>query len=347
MRKIYLLTDYKNRFGLKEADTPYRSGFDKGLLGQIFFENGFEAIFRHLSAIDFRSKEYENELVLYTSQEDVNYLYKSYIEDVVFGLEKANSIVIPAYKYLRANNNKVFMEILRDQISLPGMKNLKAFHFGAYEDFLKHSDEFTNPNYVIKTAKGASGSGVFLSKSPEQLKDLIKKVSRSKNLFAELWEIGRVMRHKGYLKESKHRKKYVLQEFIPNLKNDWKIYIFGNRYYIFYRPVFKHREFKASGGGYDNYFYGLAANPPEGIFDFAEQIKNELNIPHASLDISYDGKEFYLMEFQCLYFGTAGVLRSNEYFTRSDGKWVAIENKLSQEKVYIDGLLDYLEKNKI
>jgi glutathione synthase/RimK-type ligase-like ATP-grasp enzyme len=347
MRKIFLLTDYKNRFGLKEADTPYRSGFDKELLGQLFATKGYQAIFRNFSSVDFRTKEFENELVLYTSSEDTDYIYKSYIEDVVFGLEKAKAIVIPSFNYLRANNNKVFMEILRDQMQFLPAKNLRAYHFGSKEDFIQNENKFTASRYVVKTAKGASGRGVFLSKTYNDLIKLIKKISRSKNLFSEGWEIGRSLKHKGYIKESRHRKKFILQDFVPDLKNDWKIYVFGSRFYIFYRPIFKHREFKASGGGYDNYFYGLAANPPEGIFDFAEKVYEELNVPHASLDISYDGKEFYLMEFQCIYFGTAGVLRSDEYFEKNNGKWFPIKKKFTQEQVYVDGLMTYIEKNQL
>lgn len=347
MRKIILLTDYKNKFGLKHDDVPYRSGFDKTLLASLFYDYGFETEFIHFSSVDFRSTVYDNEIILYTSSEDVDYIYKSYIEDVVYGLELAKANIIPSYIYLRANNNKVFMEILRDQFSISSVKNIQSKKYGSYEDFWIHNQDFVGKYFVIKTAKGASGSGVFLAKKLGELKQIIKKVSRSKNLFAELWEIGRGIKHNGYIKESKHRKKFIVQDFIPGLKNDWKIYVFGRRYYIFYRPVFKHREFKASGGGYDNYFYGKEANPPDGIFDFAASIFSELGVPHASLDVGFDGVNFYLLEFQCLYFGTAGILRSNEYFIKENSSWLAVPEKLTQEQVYVDAIVEFIENNKL
>ncbi|MHC1776980.1 MAG: hypothetical protein AB9834_16375 [Lentimicrobium sp.] len=345
MKKIFLLTDYKDRFGSKYNDLPYRSGFDKNLLAEHFKNHGFQAIYRSFTDVDFRSDEFSGEYVLYTSSEDDGYNYKSFIEDIVLGLELSGAKVIPAYKYLRANNNKVFMEILRDQFYNDDVKALKAKGFGTLEDYIQRNERFNDEKYVVKMSEGASGTGVFLADKNKDIYRVIKRASRTKNLISETWEEGRALKHKGYIKESKYRKKYIIQDFIQDLQNDWKIYIFGNKTYIFYRPIFKNRGIRASGGGYENYLYGLKSNPPLGIFDFSDAIFRELNVPHASLDIAHNGKDFFLLEFQCLYFGTAGITLSNEYFTKHNNMWIQIDNSpysSDQEKVYVESIVQYI-----
>ena len=68
--------------------------------------------------------------MLYTSSEDPDYFYKSYIEDIVYGLKNIGAKLIPPYKYLRTNNNKVLMEILRDQFKIPELNTQKSRYFG-------------------------------------------------------------------------------------------------------------------------------------------------------------------------------------------------------------------------
>lgn len=342
MKDIYLLTDYKNRFGSKHDDVPYRSGMDKKLLEKYFAAHGFKTHFTGFSAVNFKELKSKDQYVLYTSSEDVGYHYKSYIEDVVYGLTLQGARVIPSFKYLRANNNKVFMEILRDSANLPVLQNIKSHSFGTYEEFVKKSELFKGP-VVLKTAEGASSEGVSLTTGRNNLFKSVKKISRTEYFFSEMWDMARAFKHKGYKRESKYRKKFIVQDFIPGLKNDWKIYVFGEKYYIFYRPILKEGDFRASGGGYDNYVYGKEAPYPKGIFDFARKIFNYLEVPHVSLDIAYKGNDFYLLEFQALYFGTAGILYSNEYFVEREAEWISRENDPDIEKVYVESIVYYIQ----
>ncbi len=107
----------------------------------------------------------------------------------------------------------------------------------------------------------------------------------------------------------------------------------------------KGRGIKASGGGYDNYFYGIQAKAPDGIFDFAKSIFDALNVPHLSIDLAFDGSSFYLIEFQCLYFGTAGIPYSNEYFVKIDNGWAPVSRKYDVEKVYVDSIIRFIDLN--
>jgi glutathione synthase/RimK-type ligase-like ATP-grasp enzyme len=318
---------------------------DKDKLSKYFKENGYEAVFVPLPEVNFRKNEMIDIPVLYTSQEDPGYFYKNYIEDIVFGLELSGAKVIPQYKYLRANNNKVFMEILRDQMNLEGIKNIHSFYFGTLEEAMSKADEFKFP-VVVKGASGAMGKNVMLAKNKKELNSTLRRIAASRNLGEELREIVRSRKYNGYLKQSKFRNKFVIQNFIPELKNDWKVYVFGQQIYIFYRPIFRHRGFRASGGGYDNYFYGNDAKIPEGLFEYAFNISKYLNTPFVSLDIAQTKDEFFLLEFQLVYFGTAGILKkySKEYFIKKNNNWIEKSNSGDIEKVYVEGVITYLEQ---
>ena len=341
MKKIILLTDYKNRFGSKHFDNPYRSGMDKELLCKYFNEHSYEVEYKHLNVIDFINSDYKDSNILYTSSEDVGYKYKSYIEDIVLALELAGANVIPSYKFMRANNNKVFMELLRD-INF-GKTNLSAISFGSLKDLEMRKEKISFP-CVFKESEGASGTGVFLIKNMNKLVSKIKKIEKNRNYKEDLKDYGRAIRHKGYIKESICRTKFIVQDFIPNLQNDWKIYIFGEKLYIFKRPILKGRGIKASGGGYDNYFYGQEAEAPKGVFDYSQNIFEKLNVPHVSIDIAYDGSKFYLLEFQALYFGTAGIPYSKGFFQKKTNEWEFVEKKIDIEKVYADSIVWFLNK---
>lgn len=342
MKKIIALTDYKNRFGSKHFDFPYRSGMDKSLLTKHFNDLGYEIKFTQFSTLINQPSIPKDCIYIYTSSEDRGYYYKSFIEDVVFSLQTSGCKVVPEYKYLRANNNKVFMEILRKSTHNMDLLTIESQVFGTYEEADNVMEKFSFP-VIIKKAEGASGKGVYMAKDIEQSKKLIRKVANTKSLIYDFKEIGRTYKHKGYKKESKYRSKFIVQNMIPNLKNDWKIYYFMDKIYIFYRPILKHRKFKASGGGYDNYSYAAEAHIPEGIFSFIEKVIGYFNVPHASLDIAYDGSSFHLIEIQFIYFGTAGIPYSNGYFSKINNDWQFIKNKLSIEEVYAQSIVQFIK----
>ena len=339
---IIILTDYKGYFGSKWDAVPYRSGFNKLLLEKYFNVFNYKVKFVSISDISTVG-DVSGFNVLYTSSEDIGYRYKSYIEDIVYALELKGAKMIPDYKHFRANNNKVFMELLRDVDGIS--TNLKSKVFGSISDLEMHIDQVFFP-CVFKTAEGSSGNGVALVKTKEELYKQVKESSSGqRNYKQDIRDHLRALKHKGYIKESIYREKFIVQEFIPNLKNDWKIYVFGDKLYTFKRPIQKGRGIKASGGGYDNYLYGLDAEAPEGMFDLALEVFNKLHVAHLSIDIAYDGEQLYIIEFQSLYFGTAGIPYSKGYFSKKEGNWKFIEEKLEIEKVYADSIVQFLKKN--
>lgn len=340
MDKIIILTDYKKKFGSKHFDSPYRSGMDKKKLTHYFKDSGYLIEFKYFNEIHLEDPAYKNSAVLYTSSEDIEYRYKSYIEDIIFALELNGAKTVPEYKHLRANNNKVFMELMREITGIT--PHLKSKVFGSIKDLKMRISDITFP-CVFKAAEGASGTGVALVKNEQELYAQVKQHSKKRNYFQDFKDYARAIKHKGYIKESIYRDKFIVQDFISNLTNDWKVYIFGDKLYTFMRPIQKGRGIKASGGGYDNYVYGLEAEAPKGMFDIALDIFKKLNVPHVSLDFAYDGKQFSVLEFQSLYFGTAGIPYSKGYFTKKDAEWKFIEEDLEIEKVYADSIIQYLK----
>ena len=153
----------------------------------------------------------------------------------------------------------------------------------------------------------------------------------------------REFKHKNYIPVSRYRNKFVTQNFIPNLTNDWKILIYLDKYYIFERPV-RANDFRASGSGKEQYLFGDKANIPDGIFDYAKSIYDKLDAPMLSIDIAYANKQFYTLEFQFTGFGTAGQQLSENYFSLQNSNWKSIYEKLELEQVFVNSIIGFLNK---
>jgi len=343
MKKIYLLTNYRGAFGNKYKAAFYASGMDKIMLTDNFKKEGFKTVFLSPSEIDFRDNKLKNSTILYTTTEDNKEYYKLFIEDIVLGLECVGAKVIPGYIHLKSHHNKVFMEILRDIQGFEALNNIETQKFGTLEEFKKHFEK-TEKNVVVKKASGASSMGVFLAKGHKDLLKKVKKASKTYHPLMDIKEELRKLKHKNYIPVSRHRNKFIVQNFIPNLTNDWKVLIYLDKYYIFERPV-RANDFRASGSGKNRYLYGEKANIPEGIFDYAKSIYDKFNIPMLSLDIAFANNQFYTLEFQFTGFGTVGQQLSDNYYSLENGEWKPIYEKIDLEKVYVDSVVGFLNKN--
>lgn len=341
MNKIILLTDYKGNYGSKWDAYPYRSGFNKKELEKCFARINYSAEYIKLS--DIISSEIDNNIpMLYTSSEDIGYFYKSYIEDIILMLEQKGANIIPPYIYLRANNNKVFMELLRNITGHKWNDNLNSWTFGTYEEMMCKINEIKFP-IVIKTAYGSSSKGVYLADNKEKLKKTVKNISRTRNIYQDIKDKLRAYKHKNYADESYYRKKFILQPFIPGLDSDWKILIWGDKYFVLNRHVRK-GDFRASGS-HNNYKAGSSVKLPDGLLEFANRIFESLNVPHLSIDICYDGVNYNLLEFQAVYFGTSAINMSDVYFIKKNGRWISENKRETVEKIYVESIEHYINNN--
>lgn len=338
--KILLLTDYKNHFGSKYDSVPYRSGLDKEKLSHFLKNHGYECEFANISrlpSIDTLKKC----VVLYTSMEDRGHYYKSYIEDVVLYLERNGIRIIPGYDLLRAHDNKVYMELLRKRLGHLWSDRLDARVFGSFEELKTNLDQVKFP-IVIKKYHGALSRGVFLAKNQRELSKIAKKISKIRFSKENIKDYLRPIRHRSYTRESIYRNKFIIQQFLPNLANDWKILIYGQRLFILTRHT-RANDFRASGS-HCNYLAGSKSKLPEGILDFALKVRDGLDVPHLSLDIVFDGEDFHVVEFQAIHFGTSTVNMSDVFFEKIDGIWKQIESSLSIEQLYVDAIHWFITK---
>lgn len=338
--KIIVLTDYKNHFETKFTASPYRSGMDKEALKVYFSELGYQIEYKQFHQVDFNHDEFKNNYFLYTSSEDIDGFYKSYIEDIVYGICLSGGIPIPAFKYLKAHHNKVFMEILRSQSDLETIKSIKSKHYGTQEEFQSANKSIEKP-VVIKPASGSMSKGVSLNKTPSEAKKSIQLISKSGNMYEDLKDYFRRFKHKGYLSNSRYRKKFVAQNYIEGLKGDWKILIYLDKYYVLERKNRK-GDFRASGGGN----LSFTKDVPKELLNFSQEIHSALHVPNLSLDICKKDNTYYLIEFQANYFGTYTLEYSDFYFKKTSGTWGKIEEKSILEKVYAESIASYINQIK-
>lgn len=344
MKSIIALTDYKGHFGSKFRAKPYRSGYNQDLLKKYFTEIGFNLEFLYMRSAVETNRDWRGQLVIYTSSEEVGFNYKSFIEDVILNLEKQGAILLPSFEFLRANNNKVYMEMLRTRVLGEKLGGSRSQYYGTFEELLEdiNTEKISYPT-VIKKAEGAMSKGVFLAKSSKDLVKLARIISRTKHLFPEAKEKLRERKHHGYIKESKYQSKFVIQPFIPNLKNDWKVIIYGDHYYILNRGI-KENDFRASGSKY-NYKAGSKSEFPIEKLTEVKEIFDKLDLPNLSLDYAYDGKRGYVIEIQAVYFGTSTLDFCEDYYTLEEGKWIPKQKQLDQEAEYVYSFKKYFEKH--
>jgi hypothetical protein len=340
MDDIYLLVDYKGHFGTKHGAAPYRSGLAKEKLSSHFARRGYRAVFVNFCDVDFRDQRFKRRFVLYSSSEDRGLHYRSFIEDVVLGLEIGGALVIPTFKFLRAHHNKVFMEILLSQIHASGMASLPSHCYGTLEDFEGRIESAPLPG-VVKPAAGSMSAGLRLGRSRAELRKAAAAASSTRSLGAEIWDFGRMLRRKGYVRESRHRGKFVVQRYLPGLENDWKVLVYGNNYYALFRKV-READFRASGSGRFQFIRDI----PEGLLDFASLVRKQFNVPQLSLDIGWDGAKFHLFEFQALHFGTLTVEQSPFHFVDGEGGWQRVEGSSEVEEEFARSIVDHIKRER-
>jgi glutathione synthase/RimK-type ligase-like ATP-grasp enzyme len=313
---------------------------DLNKITEEFGKLGFTVEILSYSEINFRERSFKNQIIFYTSSEDVNLYYKSYVEDIIYALDLQGAVLLPPYKLLKAHHNKVFMEFLRDLSNLESIKGIKTNHFGTLEDFLGFQKELCYP-LVFKSASGAVSSGVAKPNNRKQAIKIIKKHARSFSLRHDFWDFGRFLRHKGYQRESLYRKKFILQSFIPNMDKDWKVIIYGKKYFVLERSVRK-GDFRASGSGLIQYNEKL----PEGLLDFSETFFNSMKVPFLAMDIGFSNENFVLIEFQAINFGTHTVDTAPFYFQKIDSTWQAVYKEVIVENEFVSSVFDFLNETR-
>jgi len=301
-----------------------------------FGDEGWTLVVKRYPEIDFRNDTYQGKWILYQSSEDRDLFYKSYIEDVLLGLKLQGAMLIPEFHYFRAHHNKVFMEILRDLSRLKDIQNIRSKGYGTYEDFANDDPEFPS-EIVSKPSEGCGSSGVKLLRDDASKRKYMRRLSRSLHPVDAIKNVVKSYVWHPYVKKSNNRKKFIIQSYVPDLENDYKVLIYGDKYYVLLRHNRKN-DFRASGSG----LFIFNEDTPEGLLDFAERVFNNLDTPYLSLDIGYNGREFFLFEFQTMHFGNYTLEKSSFYFVREAGKWRKIQEPSVLEEEFVRSVVRYM-----
>jgi len=340
MKNILLLTDYRNHF--YSSNDHYDASIDLVLLKEYFKVNSYNLIIKNFSDIDFKNEDYKNKFILYQSSEDRNLFYKGYIEDIILGLHLKQAVLIPEFHLFRAHHNKVFMEIIRDIADLQEIKNINADYYGTYEEYLTKIEKYNSDNYVLKPSSGAKSANIKLLNSSDKKIKYPKKISGSFHLidYAKT-KLAPFLKKIGsdYLPKSNNRNKFIIQNYIADYDLDFKVLIYGSKYYILLRKPRKD-DFRASGSG----FFSYTEKIPDGILDYTEKVFNYFKVPFISLDIICKNGNFYVIEFQFLHFGNYTLQVAPFYFKKIDNKWQTIREKSILEKEFADSVSLYIEK---
>jgi len=336
-REIILLTDYRGAFWSSIRNRWGLCSLDVEALRRAFGENGYLLRAVPFSEVNFRTQDYRGRVVLYQSSEDRGSYYKDYLEDLLLGIQLQGGQLIPPFHYFRAHHNKVFMEILRDLSGDSSMLRPRSWKFGTLEDFKTWPGPYPA---VVKSAWGAGSGGVMLAHNQEEGADIAERFSRSAAILDMAKEyIKRWWRRKnGYVPFSLHRQKFLVQEFLPDLKGDFKVLVYWDRYYVVSR---KNRpgDFRASGSGLLSWPEML----PEGLLDFARHVFARSRVPMISLDIAMAEGGAVLIEFQCICFGPAAMELSDWFFQQEQGEWKRIQAKSIPEAEFARSVCCYLQ----
>lgn len=341
MKKILILVDYRNQFWLK---SDYKeANFNIPLLKSEFEKLGYHTEIKQFSTIDLKSTDYNGNYVIYQSTEDPNSFYKSFIEDCLLALELKGAILIPDFKYFRAHNNKVFMEMLRDVNNEPALKNPLAKYYGTYEEYLKYLcyNKSIGPK-VFKLSEGAQSKNVFLLRSINNFRKIPKKKTSTFNFY--YWLVDQIKpyfksNYPNYRKKSHHRQKFIIQDFVPNLQGDFKVLVYANDYYILSRKIRKN-DFRASGSGILSFTKAI----PNGILEYAKECFEAFDVPFMGLDIAEKEGKFYLIEFQFVHFGNYTLEKSPFHFHYEKNGWKTIDMRVVLEEKFADSIHQFIQK---
>ena len=338
MEKIFLFIDYRGQF---YSSTKHRgAAVDLERLKNYFTKHNFDLTVLPFSKIDFCTQNYKNIWVIYQSSEDPDLFYRSYVEDIVLGLYIQGAKLIPNFPQFRAHHNKHFLEILRDLHDLPDIKNLEAKRYGTYEDYLKDINNLDENIMVLKSSNSSKSRGVFLLDNYGKKIKLPKIVSRTFSLQNLRYLIERLKTGEKPLRISNHRNKFVLQRYIEGLQGDYRVVVYGEKFYVLYRGN-RTDDFRASGSMKFNYDIEL----PEGLLDYAKKVFESFNVPYIALDIGLKENEFFLFEFQFLSFGQYTLEKSFFYYRLSDGKWQKEFEKPDLEREIATSVSQFIKHN--
>lgn len=356
MEKILILEDHCG-YTATSLTNGVNGSIDNSKLKQYLEKKGYIVNIASLHDIDNNLIE-AGTYVYYPSSEVVGLFYKEYIGDVLLELAEKGMILLPPYKFFRAHHNKVFMERLRENLADESLKTIHSVPIYDERD-LKKSIETIEKKIgypaVVKTSSGSGARGVALAHNREQLIALVSKMGRvtysdssipwySSPFLSKIKTCVRKVLHKTYIERTYPREKIVIQNFIPNLQYDYKVLVFGEKYYVLKRLT-RDNDFRASGSG-KLIFPDTLTEEICQVLDSAKKIYDELDVPMLSVDVAFDGTDCHIIEFQCVSFGPYTLQFSEQYYILDvENRWNSVSAKSELEREIAMALDRYIRTN--
>lgn len=336
--QIYFITDAENFYGQKLY--PWESLDISKIISKL------ETIYpvKHLTFAEIVNSNIniENSMVLYTSSQQSE--YKEYIEDVLLYLMQKGNRLIPSMNVFKSHENKGYQELHK---KLLGIDSLQGIYVGHHKEL---NDANLSFPVVIKALNGFGSGGVSLVNTKKEIIDFAKEddclvykgyLRRIKSAIAKPI--------KTYILQQKNKfncgdyfdyfKRFVVQEFIPNLSYDCKVLIFDEKYYVLKRYV-RIGDFRASGSG--NFAFEKVE---DGLLEYAKLLFQKFNEPMMAFDICFDGNKHHLIEFQGIHFGPYTLLESEGYYSKENAKWVFVNKKSDLDDEVANSLFEYIARN--
>ena len=323
---IYLLTLPNGSFG------SAGQSWSKLDLDKIKAELNFPVIIKTILDIENLNIN-EEDVIIYTSSPNAS--IRKYLIDKLYYLQKTN-VLIPSYELLMAHENKGFQEVMK---RTKKFGNLKGHYFFELED-----QKLAFPK-VLKTIEGAGSSGVFLVKKEKDVNTLEKKFFthgfKRKLISTQRQFKLKSSEYKIYKYNKRKFTLFVEQDFIPQLEHDFKVLVFGDRYYVLKRSVRKN-DFRASGSGKFDF-----VEAPSEVLEFAKGIVEILKAPYLSLDIAQSKEGCHLIEFQATNFGPYTLLNAPTRYIYKSSNWFKENNDKNLEANYAYALNYYFKSEKL
>ena len=335
MKKFYIVTNYNNHLPQYTHET-----------NSINIEVLSDYLDKSFDVLTISLDDLANDLVCSTGDLSHNYYlfcssqiesYKMAILDVAFEVFQRGGVLVPKYDFLLAHENKFYQELYKKRC---GVLTSKATLFTNSNNFSRCSVPA-----VIKSYSGFGSRGVSLVKNADELPKVISKNMLSYCLDKlDMHEIGKSFVKINYKFKGLYPKKFgrvVAQDFIEDLKYDWKVLVFGNSIFTLKRFV-RDDDFRASGSGK----FDFDAVPNDKLIEFAYSCRSKLDVPFVSLDIaeSSDGA-MSVIEYQSVHFGLVTALNCHQYYTIEGGKVNKIERGIENiESFFASSIIGYLRK---
>lgn len=231
------------------------------------------------------------------------------------------------------------MEIMRDVSDFAPIQNIMSVKCGTLDEFENNLDKQKFP-VVIKVGSGSKSFGVGLAQSKKEALRFARKVSKSFSLINIKRLVLGILKGEKFKPISNYRKKFIVQDFISELLFDYKVLIYGDKFFVLKREN-RPYDFRASGSG----LLSFPVEVPVGLLDYAQKVFVFFKTPFISLDIGIYNGDFFLFEFQFVSFGQYALEKSSFYFKKNDfSHWEKIEEYSILEDDFVYAVDKYINQ---